>query len=41
MEPIRRAPADDEMVPISQNPTYAGDAQVSMSEGGSQGHPPR
>jgi len=51
MEPIRRAPAyvppaDDEMVPISQNPTYAGDAQVSMSEGGSlrairPGDPPR
>lgn len=51
MEPIRRAPAyvppaDDAMVPISQNPTYAGDQQVPMSEGSGlrairPGDPPR
>jgi len=52
MEPIRRAPAyvppaDDEMVPITQNPTYANDTKVPMTEQGSglrairPGDPPR
>ena len=52
MEPIRRAPAyvppaDDEMVPISQNPNYANDTKVPMTEQGSglrairPGDPPR